>query len=179
MDQRGAPRISFGFNAALVARRVWAPPLRLPRIRSLFTSRGLLEFTMRDMFRKVPNVEVLEDTEATQLIASPRDNRMVCHGVEIRRPAGAGSLAIEGNLVFDASGGHAKSRRWLEQLGLTAPEEKALDPLLTYTGQWLRMRDGAKRPAQWWWAHGMLIQRVPRDDFRGAHLMKQQADRLR
>jgi len=65
----------------------------------------------------------------------------------------------------------------LQQLGLTNPHDEILDPLLTYAGQWLRMRDGAKWPARWWWTHGVFIQRVPPDDIRGAHLMKQENDR--
>jgi 2-polyprenyl-6-methoxyphenol hydroxylase-like FAD-dependent oxidoreductase len=177
MDRRGAPRVSFGFNAALMSPRGWGPPLPFPRIRSLFTSRGLLECTMRDLFRQVSNVELLEETEVVRLIASPRDSRMVCHGVEVCSRAGGGSMCIEGNLIVDASGGNAKSNRWLEQLGVTAPDEEVLDPLLTYAGQWLRMRDGAKWPASWWWTHGVFIQRVPPDDIRGAHLMKQENDR--
>jgi 2-polyprenyl-6-methoxyphenol hydroxylase-like FAD-dependent oxidoreductase len=127
--------------------------------------------------RKQSNVELLEECEVMRLLASPRDNRMVCQGVEVRsRPAG-GSMCLEGDLIIDASGGNAKSNKWLEQLGLTAPEEEVLDPLLTYAGQWLRMRDGAKWPAPWWWTHGVFIQRVPPDDIRGAHLMKQENDR--
>jgi 2-polyprenyl-6-methoxyphenol hydroxylase-like FAD-dependent oxidoreductase len=176
MDSRGAPRVSFGFNAALMSPRGWGPPLPFPRIRGLFTSRGLLECTMRDLFRKVPNVELLEETEVIRLLASPRDNRMVCHGVEIHSRANGAKL-IEGDLVVDASGGNARSERWLERLGLTSPDEEVLDPLLTYAGQWLRMREGAKWPSRWWWTHGAFIQRVPPDDVRGAHLMKQENDR--
>jgi 2-polyprenyl-6-methoxyphenol hydroxylase-like FAD-dependent oxidoreductase len=177
MDRRGAPRVSFGFNAALMSPRGWGPPLPFPRIRSLFTSRGLLECTIRDLFRQVSNVELLEEREVTRLLGSPRDNQMVCHGVEVRSRADADSMRIEGDLIIDASGGNARSNRWLEQIGLTAPEEEVLDPLLTYAGQWLRMRDGAKWPAPWWWTHGVFIQRVPPDDIRGAHLMKQENDR--
>jgi 2-polyprenyl-6-methoxyphenol hydroxylase-like FAD-dependent oxidoreductase len=177
MDRRGAPRVSFGFNAALMSPRGWGQPLLFPRIRSLFTSRGLLECTIRDLFRKVPNAELLEETEVIRLIASPRDNRMICRGVEVRSRGGGASMCIEGNLIIDASGGNAKSNKWLEQLGLTPPAEEVLDPLLTYTGQWLRMPDGANKwPAQWWWTHGVFIQRVPPDDIRGAHLMKQEND---
>jgi 2-polyprenyl-6-methoxyphenol hydroxylase-like FAD-dependent oxidoreductase len=177
MDQRGSPRVSFGFNAALMSPRGWRPPLSSPRIRGLFTSRGLLECTMRDLFRKVPNVELLQEAEVTRLLAAPRDNRMLCNGVELRSRAHGGSTRIEGSLIVDASGGNARSERWLEQLGLTPPEEEVLDPLLTYAGQWLRMRDRAKWPAPWWWTHGVFIQRVPPDDIRGAHLMKQENDR--
>jgi len=177
MDQRGAPRVSFGFNAALMSPRGWGPPLPFPRVRGLFASRALLESTMRDLFRQVANVELLEESEVTRLIASPRDNRMVCCGVEVRSRADGGLRHIEGSLIIDASGGNARSERWLEQLGLTPPQEELLDPLLTYAGQWLRMRDGARWPARWWWTHGVFIQRVPPDDVRGAHLMKQENDR--
>jgi 2-polyprenyl-6-methoxyphenol hydroxylase-like FAD-dependent oxidoreductase len=177
MDQRGAPRVSFGFNAALMSPRGWGPPLPFPRVRGLFTSRGLLESTMRDLFRQVPNVELLEENEVTRLLASPRDNRMVCHGVEVRARGGGGLRRVEGSFIIDASGGNAKSERWLQQLGVTPPQDEVLDPLLTYAGQWLRMRDGAKWPALWWWTHGVFIQRVPPDDVCGAHLMKQENDR--
>src|SRR5258708_5262012 len=178
MDNRGAPRVSFGFNAALMSPRGWGPPLPFPRIRGWFRSRGLLECTIRDLFRKVPNVELLEETEVTRLLASPRDDRMVCHGVEICSRADGSSRIIDGDLIVDASGGNAKSERWLEQLGLTPPQDEVLDPLLTYAGQWLRMCDGAKWPARWWWTHGVFIQRFPPDDVRGAHLMKQENDRM-
>src|SRR5258705_5992047 len=113
MDERGAPGFSFVFKAALMSPRGWGPPLPFPRIRGLFTSRGLLECTMRDLFRKLPNVELLEETEVTRLLASPRDNRMVSHRVEVRSRAGEGSRRIERNLTDDASGGNARCKLWL------------------------------------------------------------------
>jgi 2-polyprenyl-6-methoxyphenol hydroxylase-like FAD-dependent oxidoreductase len=176
LDERGAPRVSFGFNAALMSPRGWSRSLPFPSLRGVFTSRGLLESTIRDLFRETPNVEVLEETEVIRLIASPGDHGPVCHGVEVRPRAGGEAGRIDGELIIDASGGQSRSSGWLEELGLAPPDEEVLDPLLTYAGQWLKMREGAKWPPQWWWTHGVFIQRVPPHDHYGAHLMRQEND---
>ncbi len=177
MEKRGIPRMCAGFNAAILLPRGWLPRRSKSVVRGISSSRGLLESTVRDFFLKLPHVEVVEETDVTGLVASPRDNRMVCRGVEARSRSGGGSYRLEADLVVDASGGSAKASNWLRQLGLTPPEEEVLDPLLGYAGQWMRMREGAKWPEQWWWTHGVFIQRVPPEDIRGAHLMKEENDR--
>lgn len=177
MDERGAPRASFGFNATLLTPRGWTLPLRAPMLRGLYTSRTLLEATLRDLFRQQTSVEILEGTEVVKLVAAIRGDRKVCTGVVVRRAQSPGELStIDGDLIVDASGGQTKSGIWLVELGLTPPWEDVLDPLLTYAGQWLRLRAGARWPAQWWWTHGVFVQRVPPDDVQGAHLMKQEND---
>jgi 2-polyprenyl-6-methoxyphenol hydroxylase-like FAD-dependent oxidoreductase len=124
----------------------------------------------------VPNVELQEEKEVVRLIASRDGDAMACHGVEVRARAGGETQRIEGDLIVDASGGQSKSPHWLQDLGLEPPEEEVLDPQLTYAGQWLKMRAGVKWPRQWWWTHGVFIQRVPPDDIHGAHLMRQEND---
>lgn len=176
LDEHGAPRVSFGFNAALMTPRGWTRSASAPLLRSTFTSRSLLESTIRELFRETRNVEVREQAEVVRLIASPNPQAIVCHGAEVR---GAGSdelERIEGDLVVDASGGQSRSANWLAELGLTPPDEDILDPRLTYAGQWLKLRPGVKWPARWWWTHGVFIQRVPPDDRYGAHLMRQEND---
>lgn len=176
LEERGAPRVSFGFNAALLSPRGWGRNSPAPLLRGLYTTRGLLESTLRDLFREVANVEVREETEVVRLIASPGDHGMICRGVEVRSRDGGDSERLTGDLIVDASGGQSKSAAWLQELGLAPPEEDVLDPLLTYAGQWLKLRQGAKWPPKWWWTHGVFIQRVPPDDNKGAHLMRQEND---
>lgn len=177
MDERGAPRASFGFNATLLTPRGWTLPLRAPMVRGLYTSRTLLESTLRDLFRQQAGVEILEGSEVVKLAAVVRGDRKVCTGVVVRRVGASNELStIDADVIVDASGGHTKSGIWFEELGVSPPQEDILDPLLTYAGQWLRLRKDARWPAQWWWTHGVFIQRVPPDDIRGAHLMKQEND---
>ena len=176
LEERGAPRVSFGFNAALMTPRGWTRNLPFPSPRSTFTSRGLLESTIRDLFREVENVEVREETEVVGLISSKGGGGTACHGVQVRSRTGGEIESIEGDLTIDASGGQSKSGAWLEELGLVPPDEEVLDPLLTYAGQWLKMRQGVKWPPRWWWTHGVFVQRVPPGDVAGAHLMRQEND---
>src|SRR5258708_20899880 len=68
MDRRGAPRVSFGFNAALMSPRGWAPPLPFPLIRSLFPRLGLPARPLRALFRRVPKSELLHDSYPTRRI---------------------------------------------------------------------------------------------------------------
>jgi len=174
LEERGAPRVGFGFNAALMSPRGWSQNFPFPIVRGVYTSRVLLESTIRDLFREVPNVDVREETEVVRLIASSGGEGLTCSGVEVRPRAGGEGERLKADLVVDASGGRSKSKEWLEELGLEPPEEESLDPLLTYAGQWMKLREGVKWPPLWWWTHGVFIQRVPPDDVRGAHLMRQE-----
>ena len=174
LQEHGAPIVCFGFNAAFLSPRGWGRRLPTAFQRGLFVSRGLLESIIRELFRQTPNIEIHEEKEVVGLIASRDERGMVCQGVEVRARAGGDVERIEGELVVDASGGQSRSGIWLGELGLAPPEEESLDPLLTYAGQWLRMRDGVKWPRRWWWTHGVFIQRVPPDDQHGAHLIRQE-----
>ncbi|MDP3172879.1 MAG: FAD-binding protein [Phenylobacterium sp.] len=176
LDQARMPRMSYGFNVALMSPRGWSPPSRSPVVRGLFVTRTLLETTIRDHLRETANVTIIEAAAATRLLAETQEGRKVCRGAEIRRRDTGEVFTIEADLVVDASGASSKSADWFADLGLAAPEEETLDPLLTYGGQWMKLREGARWPTGWWWTHGVFIQRVPPHDLNGAHLMRQEGD---
>jgi 2-polyprenyl-6-methoxyphenol hydroxylase-like FAD-dependent oxidoreductase len=124
MEKRGIPRMCGGFNAAILLPRGWVPRGSKSVVRGISSSRGLLESTMRDFFLKLPNVEVVEETDVTGLLASPRDNAMVCRGVETRSRSGGGSCRLEADLVVDASGGSPRRRTGLRNLDWPRPRRK-------------------------------------------------------
>lgn len=176
LDQRGAPKVGYGFNAALMTPRGWTRNSPFLAQRSLLTSRNFLEAVIREMFLEVPNVEVRQETEVLRLRATDGPMGLQCRGVEVRSRASGTTELIEGDLIVDASGAGSKSGAWLEELGLTPPQEESLDPRLTYAGQWMKMRSDAKLPPRWWWTHGAFIQRIPPHDRYGAHLMRQEGN---
>jgi 2-polyprenyl-6-methoxyphenol hydroxylase-like FAD-dependent oxidoreductase len=175
LDERGAPRVAGGFNVAALTLRGWGEPAPAPVIRGIFCSRLLMESALLELIRKVPNVQLREEMDVLRLLAEQRDGRLTCYGAEIRH--GELTERLEADLVVDASGAHSRAPQWLEELGLAPPEDEMLDPLLTYGGQWLQMRPGARWPGDWWWTHGVFIQRIPPYDRRSAHLMRQENDK--
>jgi len=173
LEEHGAPRVGFGFNAAVMTPRGWAQPAAGLVMRNTNVSRVLLESTMRELFLTTPNVEIRESTKVVGLHAEPRDAGLQCTGARVIVDNGD-TEDITADLVVDASGRATKAPEWLQELGLPSPPEETLDPRLTYAGQWLRLRPDAEWPSKWWWTHGVFIQRVPPRDVRGAHLMRQE-----
>jgi len=175
LDERKIPKVSFGFNCALMTARGWGRNAPVPSPRSLFCSRGLLETTMRDLFIDDPGVEIVQEFTVTGLVTEKCAEGLTCIGVIGKRKGGVEPERIDGDLVLDASGGNSKAAAWLKDIGLAPPREETLDPLLTYGGQHYRMKEGAEFPRDWWWTHGAFIQRVPPDDNSAAHLLRQEA----
>ena len=58
LEENGAPRIGFGFNAAVMTPRGWASPAAGLVMHNTNVSRVLLESTMRELFLTTPNVEI-------------------------------------------------------------------------------------------------------------------------
>jgi 2-polyprenyl-6-methoxyphenol hydroxylase-like FAD-dependent oxidoreductase len=177
LEERGAPRIGFGFNAAVLSPRGWAEPAAGLVMRNTNVSRLLLEGTMREMFIGTPNVEIVQAAKVTGLLTEPRVSGLRCTGAQVTHLERGVSEAIAADLVVDASGRTTSSPQWLEDLGLPLPPEETLDPRLTYAGQWMQLRPDVEWPAKWWWTHGVFIQRIPPHDIRGAHLMRQENGR--
>ena len=173
MDERHAPRISFGFNCALMTPRGWGRNLPFPSITSLFCTRGFLETAIRDLFRQEERVTVIEDTTVAGLTS---DGARVCTGVIYKTRGDESEHRMSADLVVDASGASSRAATWLSKVGVTPPHEHELDPLLTYAGVLLKRKPGTRFPKHWWWTHGAFVQRVPPRDNKGAHLIRQEGD---
>lgn len=176
LDERKMPKISFGFNCALMTPYGWGRNLPVPVPRSLFCTRSFLESTMRDLFLEEPRIEIIQGCIVNGLIADEHSTEKTCRGVRFKRRDGEGEQEMQADLVVDASGASSKASRWLEGIGVTPPQEHELDPLLTYGGRRYRLKEGVRFPKDWWWTHGAFIQRVPPQDNAAAHLIRQEGD---
>lgn len=173
LDERRAPKVSFGFNSALMTPRGWGRNLPFPSITSLFCTRGFLETAIRDLFRQDERVTVVEDATVAGLTS---DGVHRCTGVRYKARGDDAEHEMPADLVVDASGASSRAPTWLQKIGITPPREHELDPLLTYAGILLEKKPGTKFPNHWWWTHGAFVQRVPPRDNKGAHLIRQEGD---
>ena len=173
LDERKMPKISFGFNCALMTPFGWGRNLPVPVPRSLFCTRGFLETAMRDLFLADPRVRLIQQATVTGLIS---DGGKTCTGVTYKTRGADGVQALSADLVVDASGASSRAGQWLKAIGVEPPAEHELDPLLTYGGVLLKLKPGARFPKHWWWTHGAFIQRVPPRDNKAAHLIRQEGD---
>jgi 2-polyprenyl-6-methoxyphenol hydroxylase-like FAD-dependent oxidoreductase len=162
LRSHGAPEREVGVNQAVLAATGWSPPRREFRLPSVQASRPLIEGTVRELFRRLPRVEILERTEATALLARkgavPR-----CAGVEVRSRDGGGISRIAADLVVDASGATSRANAWLDALGLAVPEETIVDARWGYSSRWYRVKQGAEWPREWWWKLGVSLMAAPPD----------------
>jgi hypothetical protein len=76
MLERGALEINFGRDFAALRPDGWAERRPNP-ITTLFASRVLIEATVRELVRKVPNVELIERAEAVGFESARRDTLRV------------------------------------------------------------------------------------------------------
>ena len=144
-------------------------------LKFLSASRELIESCVRDLFRRLPKVELRERVAVTGLKVSRDGGRPRCVGVTV--PADQrGSAAvnkddkrgrkagmIEADLIVDASGAVSRAPAWLEAAGLKPPRESVVDPLAGYSSRWFKGPPPGQWPEQWWWWAGAYIRRRPDD----------------
>ena len=125
MLARGALDLDFGCEFVALRPLGWQPR-RPAGLRALFASRLLLEFVVRDLFRRLPNVTVIERTDVTEIVPS-RNGTLRVAGVRTRSRDGGAAGEVGGDVVIDASGRTSKAPEWLRGLGLEPPEETVVD----------------------------------------------------
>ncbi|HVN64800.1 MAG TPA: hypothetical protein VMT58_09200 [Candidatus Binataceae bacterium] len=154
MEERGAIEVNFGRDFAAYREDGWAP--RKPNnIVTLFASRVLLEATVRDLLRRLPNVEFIERAEAVGITASKRNGVRRVTGVKVNPRDGAPAYDLTGALVIDASGRATKFPGWIEELGLPTPKETVVDSHPGYASRWYKVFP-ERRPKEWWWKGAWL-----------------------
>src|SRR6185437_10606293 len=126
---------------------------------------------VRDLFRKLPKVELRERVAVTGLRVAREGGHPRCVGVTV--PAGHSSdgavikdgknAVIEADLIVDASGAVSRAPAWLEAAGLKPPRESVVDPLAGYSSRWFGGPPPGQWPEQWWWWAGAYIRRRPDD----------------
>jgi 2-polyprenyl-6-methoxyphenol hydroxylase-like FAD-dependent oxidoreductase len=132
-------------------------------------SRPLLEGTLRQMVRQLPNVTIVDDTHALSLVADVAGRRVT--GVRIRQ--GLRDARIDGAaLVIDASGRASRAAEWLERLGYDAPPEARVEVGLGYM-----TRTFKRRPDDLNGDMGVIIAPTPPHQRRVGFMLAQEGER--
>jgi 2-polyprenyl-6-methoxyphenol hydroxylase-like FAD-dependent oxidoreductase len=159
MLERGALEINFGRDFATLRRDGWAE--RRPNaITTLFASRVLIEATVRELIRKVPNVELIERAEAVGF-ETARGETLRVSGVKVNPRDGGAAFTLSGDLIIDASGRATKIPSWIEAMSLPAPPETVVDSHTGYASRWYKVNP-QRRPKDWWWK-GVWIDPIAED----------------
>lgn len=96
----------------------------------LSASRPLIEAAVRDRVRMLPNVRLRDGHRVTGLCTTPDRRRIT--GVRVADLAAQGDQPLPANLVIDASGRSAPTRRWLSELGYPDPPADSVNIGLRY-----------------------------------------------
>ncbi|HYL58468.1 MAG TPA: hypothetical protein VEU51_06320 [Candidatus Acidoferrales bacterium] len=171
MRRRGAGPLEMGVNYAVLTPNGWVPPRRNFRSSTLQASRALIDACIRELCGKIPNITTSQRALVTGL--STREGRpLQCDGAV----TSVGSC-IRADLVVDATGVSSKAPEWLAAIGVTPPQETVVDAFVGYAGIWLRMREGASWPEDWWWTGGASVAALPPKVSRAVLLTKHENER--
>ena len=99
-------------------------------------SRPLLEGTIRNAVRKLPNITFVDNSHIAGLV-SDRQRRTIV-GVRIQR--GDSESVMDAALVIDASGRSSRSPQWLQDLGYEPPATQTVEVGLGYTTRTFKRR---------------------------------------
>lgn len=134
-------------------------------------SRNLLEQILYRRIGTHPRVEIWHGYEVDGLYTQADGQRV--GGVSLRPRGGAsgGLVALDGDLVVDASGRRSRAPQWLASLGFQPPEEWHIDALVGYASRLYR------RPAGFDPSWRMLYVRpTPPDGTRGGIITPMDGD---
>ncbi|MEZ4868560.1 MAG: FAD-dependent monooxygenase [Caldilineaceae bacterium] len=115
-------------------------------------SRILLEATLRQRVRALPQVQFCEGAQVVGLLAE--GDRVT--GVRVHQSGQANAAELSADFVVDASGRTSKTPTWLTELGYGAPEETVINAHVGYAGR--RYRKPAGIAEDW---HIMLVGAQP------------------
>jgi 2-polyprenyl-6-methoxyphenol hydroxylase-like FAD-dependent oxidoreductase len=150
MSERGAQNLDFGLDFAALRVTGWAHR-ETEGFRLLFASRSLLEATVRELFRQLPNVTLQERATVTGLIANRDTSTLRVTGAHVT-PLDAGNPSdMSADLIIDASGRASKAPDWLQALGLESPEESVVNGHAGYSSRWFQAPESDRWPRDWWW----------------------------
>src|ERR1700688_3331467 len=106
MFKRGALEINFVSDFATLRPTGWA--IRRPNlITTLFASRVLIEETIRELLRRLPNVELIERADAVGFETIRAESIRVT-GVKVNPRDSGSPFTLTGDLIVDASGRSTK-----------------------------------------------------------------------
>ncbi len=90
-------------------------------LKGIVVSRPALEAAVRDGVRKVPNIRILDDTDAD--VPTYDAGRGAVTGVKVTNRTNGQEEELGADLVVDATGRGSQAPKWLEQWGFGRPQE--------------------------------------------------------
>ncbi len=133
MLERGAIEINFGSDFATLRPTGWA--VRRPNlITTLFASRVLIEATIRELIRRLSNVELIERADAIGF-ETKRSDSLGVTGVKVSPRDSGAPFTLTGDLIVDASGRSTKCPAWIEAMGLPMPAETVVAMVQSESGE--------------------------------------------
>lgn len=160
--EKGATFHDHTWDFAVLRPEGWQPRYR-SGLKFLSASRELIESCVRELFRRLPRVELRERAAVTGIKVVRDGGHPRCVGVTLPARAGGRDGTLEADLVVDASGAVSRAPMWLEAAGVTPPRESVVDPLAGYSSRWFQGPPPVKWPSDWWWSAGAYIRRRPDD----------------
>jgi 2-polyprenyl-6-methoxyphenol hydroxylase-like FAD-dependent oxidoreductase len=134
----GARRIPLPTGLVSMTAQGWLR--RWPEMQYMIAcTRDLLDWVVREQILKLPAVTLLQEHEMQALKGT--GSRVT--GVRVRTPTGD-DLAVEADLVIDASGRGSRATEWLRALGVGDIEEAEVDSGLVYASRFYRAPEGSE-----------------------------------
>jgi 2-polyprenyl-6-methoxyphenol hydroxylase-like FAD-dependent oxidoreductase len=99
-------------------------------LQGVLASRPLLEHTVRERVRRLPNVRLIQDCTVGEIVTTEDRKRVV----GVKTPHGF----FPADLVIDAAGRASRCPQWLKMIGFDAPAEDRIEIGLGYTTRWFR-----------------------------------------
>jgi 2-polyprenyl-6-methoxyphenol hydroxylase-like FAD-dependent oxidoreductase len=135
LESHGAITFDFGENTRIHFHGTLLPQFR-SGVRSVASSRALLEWCLQGRLRTLPRLSLRTGTSVSRLhVVGGR-----VRGVVLRQGESpeAGEV-LEADLVVDSSGRGSHAPQWLETLGRGKPPEQLIRPGLSYATRWYRV----------------------------------------
>lgn len=133
MVANGAIRIDAENDIAFFKDDRWQAPLN--RSANISSCQPLLEGIIRRQVMALPNVSVITGCNVVGLQTDADGQRITGLRLRPRRGSDCTENEISANLVLDSSGRGSKAPQWLENVGLTPPEEWRINPFVAYTSR--------------------------------------------
>jgi 2-polyprenyl-6-methoxyphenol hydroxylase-like FAD-dependent oxidoreductase len=168
--QAGAVPLNPSGDVALFSPFGWLPRYQSNLVQ-ISMSRNLLDWTIRERFKEIENVQFLSGAQVTGLI-STEDGKGIA-GVKVQeRTLREAKLPLFADWIVDASGYGSKAPQWLKALGFEPPAETFVNAFVGYASRLYRLPEQFQ--ADW---KGMFITCAPQGEPRGGALFPIEGDR--
>jgi flavin-dependent dehydrogenase len=128
MMESGALNLDFIFDGQYFVDGYWTPRFT-SGLDSYFSSRILLEFTIRKQIRKNNKIKFMQGMFVTGLVS---ENKRIM-GVKTKTGTDFSSEEIlHGDIIVDASGRNSNTPEWLQDIGYSKPEETHVESNIGY-----------------------------------------------